>query len=731
MTRLIVAIAMTIAIAGLSRPVMAAAPLPTPANEYYVAPDGKDVNPGTKTAPFATLERARDAVRDLRKAAPAGGITVWLRGGTYAIKQTLEFTDADSGTAAAPIRYRACPGETVRLMAGRVITAADCKPLTDPAILKRLDPAARGNVVRVDLATLGVQHTGPWADLFHNGAGTVGLFADGKRMPIARWPNEGYTTMGKVIDKGDLTAGPGKRGGTFVYRDDRPSRWQVDDGVWLDGFWRVPWAPETVRVQSIDTAKREIKLAAAVNAGIGSKYTGAEGSGKEPWYAVNVLEELDQPGEWVLRSKEKAIYFWPPAPVAKAEIFLTDMATPVIRAKGTSYVTLRGLTLEGGMGHGIEIAGGTGFLVAACTVRNIDGTAILVRGGKDCGVVACDLYDLGRGGIYLAGGDRKTLTPAGHYTLNNHIYHVGQIQKTYAPPIEVGCYATGYAAGCRVAHNLIHDCPHAGVLYGGNDNVFEYNEIHDIALDSGDVGAFYTWNDWTSRGNIVRYNFFHHSPKANGVYCDDGDSGDTIVGNIFWQMQCGPFIGGGHDNIVRNNIILDCPKAIHVDSRGVERNYNLQNKKMVEAVTSVNPSQPPWSTKYPELAKLLESHPELPTGNVVETNVVARCVKMVNLGGKPENFKFMTVGQNLDLGQADPGFIAMDKMDLRLRPDSPIFAKLPGFKPIPFEKIGLYVDEYRPTLPADIRKSPAPMKPGEVFHSETDLNQSNKKPAGR
>ena len=37
---------------------------------------------------------------------------------------------------------------------------------------------------------------------------------------------------------------------------------------------------------------------------------------------------------------------------------------------------------------------------------------------------------------------------------------------------------------------------------------------------------------------------------------------------------------------------------------------------------------------------------------------------------------------------------------IRLKDGSLIFQKIPGFKPIPFEKIGLYQDEYRRELPA-------------------------------
>ena len=49
---------------------------------------------------------------------------------------------------------------------------------------------------------------------------------------------------------------------------------------------------------------------------------------------------------------------------------------------------------------------------------------------------------------------------------------------------------------------------------------------------------------------------------------------------------------------------------------------------------------------------------------------------------------------------ADPGFVDLAGGDLKLRPDSQVFKDLPGFQAIPFAKIGLFTDQYRPTLPA-------------------------------
>ena len=55
------------------------------AQPYFVSPAGNDANPGTLEKPFATLQRAQQAVRQKHG-------DVFLRGGTYYLPATLVFT---------------------------------------------------------------------------------------------------------------------------------------------------------------------------------------------------------------------------------------------------------------------------------------------------------------------------------------------------------------------------------------------------------------------------------------------------------------------------------------------------------------------------------------------------------------------------------------------------------------------------------------------------------------
>ena len=160
----------------------------------YVATNGNDawsgiqVEPNAQKSegPFATLERARDEIRKLKKRGglPAGGVVVEICGGIYERTETLELLAEDSGTPDAPVVYQARRGEDVRLVGGKVVTG--WKPVTDPDILKRLAEAARGKVLQADLKALGI------SDFGQAGGGGIELFFQDKPMTLARGPNEGF-----------------------------------------------------------------------------------------------------------------------------------------------------------------------------------------------------------------------------------------------------------------------------------------------------------------------------------------------------------------------------------------------------------------------------------------------------------------------------------------------------------------------------------------------------------
>jgi len=96
--------------------------LPASGATFVVSPNGDDRGDGTGARPFATIARARDAIRELKRTGPLDEpVTVVLRGGTYRLAEPVVFTHEDSGTQACPITYTADKGERPVLSGGRRI----------------------------------------------------------------------------------------------------------------------------------------------------------------------------------------------------------------------------------------------------------------------------------------------------------------------------------------------------------------------------------------------------------------------------------------------------------------------------------------------------------------------------------------------------------------------------------------------------------------------------------
>ncbi len=657
------------------------------AASFLVATNGHDANPGTEAKPFATIERARDEIRQLKSAGPlpAGGVVVEVRGGTYELSRALELTDQDSGTENAPIIYRARGDEAVRLVGGRVLTG--WKRVADPDVLARLEESARGSVWQADLRALGITDLG---DVVASGRRLEFFFLD-QPMTVARWPNEGFIKITEVLGPTlvDVRGTKGCQEGKFRYDSDRPKRWTNDKDVWLHGYWFWDWAEQRHPVEFIDVEQRVITVKPPYH-GYGYR--------KGQWfYAFNLLSELDRPGEWHLDRSTGLLYFWPPAPLTQGSTVVSLVPT-LVAMKRASHVTLQGLTLEACRGTAIQVSGGTRVRIAGCTIRNTGQGAVSLS-GTDSGVIGCDIYETGSGGISLDGGDRKALTPATLYAENNHIHHFSRWDRVYQPGISLN------GVGHRASHNLIDNAPHMAIGFSGNDHLIEFNEIHDVCYESNDAGAIYAGRNWTMRGTIIRNNFFHHIQGFEGrgcvgVYLDDQFSGTEVVGNVFYRVTRAAMIGGGRDCTIANNIFVDCVPATHVDARGLGWAAGGASG-MQKSLRALPYTEPPWSTRYPKLVNILDDDPMAPKGNLIARNI---CV-----GGRWGDFEgkakpLVKIEDNLL--EQDPRFVDAARQNFQLQDGSPAF-KL-GFQRIPLEKIGLYRDGLRASWPVEHRVRPVP-----------------------
>jgi hypothetical protein len=562
------------------------------------------------------------------------------------------------------------------------------------------------------------------------------LYVNHQPKTLARWPNVaandlGWAAFSKAVDTGLADAKAEDAAlrkphpGSFVFDDPRPARWNLSEGVWLLGYWTHDWCDEVIRIASYDKDKKVITLAATHFYGINA---GTWGAAKRRFFAMNALEELDTPGEWYLDRQHKLLYFYPDGNLDKAEIVLATLTEPLVVVKGAKHVKLAGFRFEYGHGEGIVARNTDRLEIAGCVVANLAGGGISLDGSNSI-VRSCDLFNLGRGGLSLGGGDRKSLTPAGNVAENNHIHHFGVFQRTYAAGIGI----SGCGQICR--NNCIHDAPHNAVLYGGNEHRFERNEVYRVVLETGDAGAFYTGRDWTSQGNVLRNNYIHDLGGGDaghvntmGVYLDDCDCGDTLVGNVFYRAGRAIMIGGGRDNPVLNNLVLDCPIGLHIDARGMTwKQWNDPSDKswsLEEKARQLNYTQPPWSTKYPRLAAIMQEEPRQPLGNTIRRNVFVDCTKQVCSfdANVKKLLDKLEIADNLAVSTTGAAKAAKVKgfSDLSGAKDAPIGPgrgdvsdraavsrwqawvrkEIPSFASIPLDQIGLYKDGYRHALPA-------------------------------
>lgn len=688
---------------------------------FHVSPGGDDGGDGSAEHPLRTLERARDALRQRRKSEslPPGGVAIVLQGGVYPrLKESFCLTSEDSGTAEAPIVYQAAAGQRPILRGGKVV--ADFVPLMDSPAARRIPEAARAQVVQADLRAAGIadfgqlrpRGRGPGKLADRDDPAHLELSWDDMPMSLARWPNDTPKMSRRFAhaELGDqVTVREGERtivedSDTFYYIDPRQDAWALEPDPWLFGYWQRAYFSSYRKLLRLDPEKNCIQVDWNLPPGTAQRVEMVQGSG---YLGINLLCELDSPGEWYLDRDTGLLYFWPPAAVEKGEAIVSMLEAPIITAEGVSQVVFRGLTLEAGRQHGVVVKDGESVTLAGCVVRNMGCKGVIIEGGRSHALIGCDLAHPGDAGVKLTGGDLPTLRSSEHVVENCHIHHVARWNRgAYQPGIEVA------GVGVRISHCLIHDVPHQAFLMSGNDHGTEYCEVHDVTHEAGDAGAWYMYGSsgaaLAERGNVVRYNYWHHLPYNEtfkdyhcvchmGVYIDNVNGGVTVYGNVFSHFDgaSGAVFFGGSDNIVENNVFHRCHTGINLQDRSWV--YAKVYQALDAHLARMKVTEPPWSVRYPRLATI-KPHTEdltlIVRGNVVAGNIGVDCGQFIY--GNATTMRYARIERNWEKG--NPGFRDADAGDFQLPPDSPVFATC-LFEPLPFEKMGLYQDELRASWP--------------------------------
>lgn len=591
---------------------------------YHVSDTGSDNNQGnTPGQAFASLTRARNAVREAMRRKGFSGAEVVIGGGEYRMTTGLTLTEEDSGTAEHPVVWR---GEELPVFSGSV-SARGFHPVTNPGILKRLPEVARGNVLECDLADHGITDFGTFHD---RGAGRVNpshmeLFYRGKRQTLARWPNEGFTRVAGLVEEHTNTYeehGHEQKGSFthFYFSEERPKRWAQLDDVLLHGYWSWDWADRYIRPVNWDMDRKIVEVVDQSDS-----YDIRE---NRRFRYMNILEELDMPGEWYADRRTGILYFWPPDEFEEGFAEVSILEAPFLSLSHVNHVSIVGLAFRSGRATAFEMNDCTDVTVKDCHFSSLGSQGLIARNMIDTTIDSCSFSDMGDGGIWLSGGDRKTLLPSHNRITNCDIHHFGEWSRCYCLGISI------HGVGIVASHNSIHDAPQEALQYTGNDHVIEYNDFYRLCQDTDDSGATHTGRDWTQRGTVLRYNYIHDVSSYSGhvgvigIYLDDWASAHVLYGNVFEGVHIGVMIGSGRDNVLKQNVFVGCTHAIHFDARGLgwaKYYFDGRTNTLFDQLEATDYENLPYLQRYPQLLYLLDDDPELPKYNVILENQAWGC----------------------------------------------------------------------------------------------------------
>lgn len=698
----------------------------------YVSSSAADYGKGTSECPFRTVNEAKTAVQDLIKNGLTEPLTVLISEGCYNVGSLL-FTKEDSGTQSCPITYTA---EGNAILNSGIIIPYEAFQKVSGDVYNVLSPEARDHVVFVDLGEFGIGRAdyGEMPTIgSHNSAFLYDdgftspmwceLFVNNKRQNIARYPNDGFLKLRDPIIEGE-----GWRSSTHediphdvwvkmrnpradVYGIDkdtarRAANWKYAEDVWMFGYPRHDWADMSTPIIAFDAEKSSMtsKFVSMFGIMLESQRDDYHNGGN--YYLYNVLDELDAPGEWYLDRKRGLLYLYPDDDLSRSEILLSLASEPTIKLEGAEHLSFKGFTIFGTRADGIE-GNCSDVTIEKCLIKNVAGHGVNIAGSRNK-IIGCEITESGRGGIYLSGGDRASLTHGENIAENNFIHDFSKIYKTYQSGIQLlGC-------GNEARHNEICNTPHQAIGYRGNEHLIEYNHIHDTTYLSSDAGAIYSGYDWVAHGTVIRYNLIEriggNGYRPDGIYWDDGLSGQTAYGNVLvsvdkYSLQ----LGGGRDNKFFGNLIIKSGAyALKFDDRFRDAYFNKgqfysaiahngSSRNLFTLLNAVPYRSELWVKKYPHLGLIIseptsdpddKDYPINPSYCEITGNAI------VAPRGEAERIfadvrKYSTVKDNpIYSSFAEAG---VDDKTYEISKDSRIFSDIKGFPLIPFEKIGRYL----------------------------------------
>lgn len=597
--------------------------LPVPGRRLFVSPTGDDAAAGTEDAPLATLVAARDRVREIRKRGlPPGGVSVCLMDGLFPVLSTVELDGRDSGEPGRPIVWTAHDG---------------AHPVLDGGFrVKGLKPSEHAGILVADVKATGYDALSPACpygfQMERFGQRVTGLYLDGRILPLAREPDDGWYHIGEVVDAENRVFKPQEKIDL--------GRFEGAGELMGQGYWKFLWADQAVAVESVDAAAGTVRIR--------NVHSYTEPKSGNTFRFVNALSAIDEPGEWFLDRKSGRLYVF--APAEGGEYVLTQNGNPLLAAKDIHDLRIEGLVFQYGSGAGVTVSNATDFIFAGNVVRRFGGEGLVALEMKRSLVADNVFHTFGHAACRVTSGDRRTLRTDGLTVVNNAFSETGIAKRTYTPGVSVR------GVGIEVVHNHFHDIPSSAILMGGNDHYVGFNLVERVVTESDDQGGIdmfgnptwagirMCWNVWRDIGGSDKDAFI---AGRCGIRLDDAISGMHIYGNRFIDCARGHFGGvqihAGRFNEVENNLFVNGAFGMSFSTWGVPgwRNYFKRDNIRKFMTQEVDYAAAPYSERYPHL-KDITTAPEVNfyRGNVF-ANVSNRIFRRISVDSEyVGNFSF-------------------------------------------------------------------------------------------